>query len=268
MDAVGAVDVRVPGRAEHRRVALGAARGTRARPDPRGRTPRPRRSGRRRRRRAASRRSARARRSWTERRSTSRPSSLARPPGVVADERRQRERDDGRCRRRRGSRRRRSRSARSSATRRARLDVAELRRARHLGELDAGQPAAQVVGRRGEQDRVAQDRADEVGGAGGGEKHEREPEGCSRSPNAAIAAPQSAGRDADADALAADVAAPSPRRARRASAPVVRARRRGTPPSRRRRRAPPRRRGTARSACRRPSRSRRRRRWRAAPCAS
>ena len=61
MDAVGAVDVRAPGRAEHRRGPLGAARGSRARPGRRGRTPRPRRSGRRRRRRTARRRRARAR---------------------------------------------------------------------------------------------------------------------------------------------------------------------------------------------------------------
>src|SRR5579884_4369777 len=46
------------------------------------------------------------------------------------------------------------------------LEVAEARRARHLHELDPQQPAPQVVGRRAQQHRAAEDGAVEVRTAG------------------------------------------------------------------------------------------------------
>ena len=134
----------------------------------------------------------------------------------------------------------------------ARLDVAERRRARDLHELDAGEPAAHALRRRAQHDRGAEDRADVVGRARHGEQQQprpqrvREAEGCDRDP-------PPCGCDHDREPLAAHVRDPSGRERRRR---VHRRTARRTCS----RRAPGRRtcasrwRGTAPSASRRPSR--------------
>ena len=88
------------------------------------------------------------------------------------------------------------------------LDVAEGGRARDLRELDALQPAEQMVGRRANQHRAAQHRAEEVGGAGDREQHERGPERRREAEGRDRDAPR-ARRDRDAEALPPHVRRPA-----------------------------------------------------------